>query len=104
MSELGAQYKAAERVERGAGWLDTARPGWWTTFDLDRFSLADGCACVVGQLAGHDFDDAVDDGWLDLTYELAFNLGLFAGPPLQNEAEYQALEDEWRRVIAERRS
>lgn len=101
-------FLVAERVKRGADWLDAVLPEWWRTFDLNRFDLASGCNCVVGQLSGHAFDDVVSHqrsaGWFDLSYDLAEELGFYAGPAELVPHEYQALEDEWRRVIAERRS
>jgi hypothetical protein len=108
---------ARSRVLAGAAWLDQHRPGWWKSdrFDLGNFSLSDGCRCVVGQIYiteidGFDdrdtdsaFDEAITDAWLDLTFELATDLGFYAGPPLQYSDEYAELDREWRRLIEERR-
>jgi len=99
-----------ERVAAGTAWLDEKVPDWWQThkFSLDIFDLTNGCRCVVGQLApdNMDYGEAIDYAWLDLTDSLAWDLGFFAGEPETDDetiAMYAALEDEWVRVITERR-
>ena len=42
----------AERVARGAAYLDEREPGWWQRIDLDALDLAVPCKCVLGQLDG----------------------------------------------------
>lgn len=49
----------ADRVAAGAAWLDTTRPGWESLIDLDRLSMTDCNACVLGQSFG-DYWDALD--------------------------------------------
>jgi hypothetical protein len=101
------------RVAAGMAFLDKHRPGWWLPgrFDLARFALADACRCVVGQIysaeSGHNFlgfDDAIGDGWLDLTFDHAEQLGFYCGPPSQYSDEYAELDAEWHRVIEARRT
>lgn len=101
------------RVAAGVAFLDEHRPGWWLpgNFDLARFALADSCRCVIGQIysaeRGHNFlgfDDAIDESWLDLTYERAEQLGFYCGPPSQYSDEYAELDVEWCRVIEARRA
>ncbi|MEM6782132.1 MAG: hypothetical protein AAF624_00160 [Bacteroidota bacterium] len=43
---------ARERAARGAAYLDDADPGWWSRLDPTSLELADGRACVLGQLHG----------------------------------------------------
>ena len=43
---------AADRAARGAAFLDGADPGWARRVNPARLSLADGEACVLGQLHG----------------------------------------------------
>lgn len=43
---------AAERARRGAAFLDGADPGWSRRTNADTLRLADGAACVLGQLHG----------------------------------------------------
>lgn len=38
------------RVLEGAAWLDETYPGWWKSIDLGLLDMADGCACVLGQV------------------------------------------------------
>lgn len=43
---------ARARAARGAAFLDDADPGWFARIDPGRLELADGQACVLGQLHG----------------------------------------------------
>lgn len=43
---------ARERARRGALYLDDVAPGWFEEIDLWSLDLADGGACVLGQLHG----------------------------------------------------
>lgn len=94
----------SERVQRGAEWLDTERPGWVDRINLDIFDMAEGCKCVIGQLSPHDFDTAIHKVWMGLTYSTAYDLGFFAGPSCVYAVEYLDVTAEWRRVITERRA
>lgn len=40
----------AERVARGAAWLDEKYPGWFNKIDLSILDLADCTQCVLGQV------------------------------------------------------
>lgn len=95
-----------ERVARGVSWLDDVLPEWWKThsINLDDFDMADSCKCVIGQLSPHEFDDAIHEVWMDLTYSKAYELGFFAGPSCTHAPEYLELQAQWRRVITERRA
>lgn len=88
----------SERVQRGAAWLDTERPGWAGEIDLGQLILSSPCRCVLGQLYG-DYVDAplVDEHGDQAGVEHGFNAALTG-------TEYDALEAEWRRVITERRA
>lgn len=95
-----------ERVAKGVEFLDSRLPDWWQThsINLDKFHLAEACNCVIGQVAPFpEFDDAIDAGWLDLDYSTAYEMGFFAGHAWLNEATYDELTAEWRRVITSRR-
>lgn len=43
---------ASDRAHRGACFLDAVQPGWAARVNLSTLSLADGEACVLGQLHG----------------------------------------------------
>ena len=43
---------ACERAARGAAYLDEVDPGWYSRLDSDALQLANGKACVLGQLHG----------------------------------------------------
>jgi hypothetical protein len=85
-------------------------------FNLDMFSLRNGCNCVIGQIRGAEgiymdgretdsiFDEAISGGWLDLTFELAERYGFYAGHPRHYPYEYDLLDAEWQRLIAERQA
>ncbi len=42
----------ADRIRRGAAFLDIERPGWRDEVDVDTLELSDCTRCVLGQLAG----------------------------------------------------
>lgn len=43
---------ARARARRGAAYLDEMHPGWYRRIDTSTLALADGSACVLGQLHG----------------------------------------------------
>jgi len=91
-----------QRVAAGFAFFEAHRPGWWQvgTFSLQDFDLTDNCACVVGQLFDGDFNDAIEQHWLDLDYPEAIRFVLYTG----DYDTFVALEDEWRRLVAARRA
>jgi hypothetical protein len=40
------------RVDKGAAWLETKKPGWIDTVDLSRLALDDCARCILGQCFG----------------------------------------------------
>lgn len=103
-----------ERVARGAAMFDEKLPGWFKghRVDLRLLDLSRPCLCVVGQLSPEgDFADAINAGWIDLTFAAAYDYGLTAvrledryiSSGLANEI-YRDLDNEWRRAITERRA
>jgi hypothetical protein len=102
----------AERVAKGVEFLDSRIPGWWEKrrIDLDVLDLSRPCLCVVGQLSPErEFGEAIDAGWLDLTFDAAYEYGLTAVKPKHfisgphADEIYRDLDNEWRRVITARR-
>lgn len=110
-----------KRVAKGVAWLDANRPGWQDKIEVVRLSMPDSCRCVLGQVfaaeamvedpftpyAGFDYalnevvtaeeyQNADHENWADLH---GFDL-----PVLANEADWDELQAEWERVIAERRA
>ncbi len=94
----------AERVARGVAWLDETRPGWAERVDLDRLDLASPCRCVLGQEFGDYFEIVWSDGAPPDTQAYGFNAASPASGRQAQSREFDALEAEWRRVIAERRA
>lgn len=45
---------SAERVQRGADWLDEVRPGWWKSIDIDALNIAYPTCCVLGRTFAED--------------------------------------------------
>lgn len=41
-----------ERVERGAAWMDTVRPGWETEIAVERLAFWSMTNCILGQTFG----------------------------------------------------
>lgn len=90
-----------ERVARGAAWLDANRDGWFDAIDLDILLLRSPCNCVLGQLDG-SYDDSPALNEIDTVAHgfMAGGLG-WSGKAAR---EFADLDNEWRRVITERRA
>lgn len=90
----------SERVAAGTAWLDENRPGWFNEIDLRRLDLHECCLCVIGQTFGC-YASAANPFELDrnVAVEHGFNA------PIKGDwwAENERLQDEWVRVITERR-
>ncbi|MCF6467337.1 hypothetical protein FAF44_02770 [Nonomuraea sp. MG754425] len=104
-------------VERGAAVMDAQRPGWAELIDKDTFNIGDCAACVLGQ--SYENDTAYDEG-----FDNPFEAGAFElfgdaygfdnnapvliehgfSAPAGAEEVFAALDDEWLRVINERRT
>lgn len=106
----------AERVARGAAWLDERIPDWWRehSIDLDRFDMSEECRCVIGQLSPErNYERALATHWLDLSRPVARDLGFFADAAMMLDfealddddvmTEYDELQHAWTVVIRERR-
>lgn len=97
----------AERVARGVALLDRVRPGWAQLVDLDRLDMQECAACVLGQLYG-DFDDGCIANSLPLAAAAEHGFHHRLTSPRAGHrtvtAEYQALYEEWRRIIAWRQA
>jgi hypothetical protein len=116
MSELSIP----ERVARGAAALDERKPGWNEQIDLDVLDLNNCNNCILGQLYGHYAGAPQALKWLDpldVAGYIAPDYGFDRRPSLfvgdadyralaeeAADAEYDALTEEWRRVITARRS
>jgi hypothetical protein len=103
--------RAAARVRRGAAYLDGIDPGWHRRLDPETLELADGRACVLGQLHG-------DYRW-GLARARLLNLGSAPQaslspvaygfqcegrvPPEVQACDYALLTDAWRAAIRSRR-
>lgn len=98
-----------ERVENGVAFLDQVAIGWEHRINLQTLRLWACSSCVLGQVFG-DYTDAVRI--FDIEEIEARALGFMAGAedPVwtrqqrdTDEDVWDLLEDEWRRVIIERR-
>ncbi len=86
-------------VSRAAAYLDHFHPGWFYQIDLDRFSIMDGCNCVLGQVFGLSYE--IGQTWVDkmnvlfgknycmlqdpAKSPLGFASGVFVAPHYQDE-------------------
>lgn len=104
-----------ERTERGAAFLDEKHPGWWQRIDLGALDIASRCGCIVGQLAGLTNDRGLAYEWaikeVGVGYRDEVLMGFEARATRElgahNEAidaEYAALTEAWRDLIAGRRA
>ena len=94
-----------DRVEAGVAWLDQYDPGWWRVdqpghgpdggpIDLDRLDIQSACRCVLGQRNGSFYN-------VPITMDQAVEFGFDANR--HGRAEFEALGEEWTRIITERR-
>jgi hypothetical protein len=102
---------ARARAARGAAFLDGTDPGWHGRVRPGTLSLADGQACVLGQLHGEFrlglFRARVFDGSsAPLSFVSPVDLGFHARQGLDGAAEaldYAFLTRAWREEVARRR-
>lgn len=87
----------SERVARGVALLDSVEPGWFHRINVDALDVSQYDRCVLGQLY-RDYSFGIKAlGILprEQAAEHGFQVEYIARAPL----EYQALTQEWRRVI-----
>lgn len=112
-----ADLTIEQRVANGVAWLDDRIPNWAYRISLLDFDMRDDCNCVVGQVIGHygkvvDGVDVPKDNVISLAE--AVERGFDAGTRVDStgnfdsdsgvcQAEFEALQAEWVRVIASRR-
>ena len=90
-----------ERVAAGAAWLDEHRPGWVDRVDPVTLDLGDECHCVLGQEYGNAFRAPGEAVYGPVSP------AFFADDELEmvsDEVQFEALTEEWRRLILERRA
>jgi hypothetical protein len=97
----------ADRVAKGAAYLDEREPGWWKRIDLDKLDLRKPCRCILGQL---DTDRQEHDFWsliaarfgLDVFEDDDQRLGFNAVG--HSERAFANLTAAWRALIEARRA
>jgi hypothetical protein len=72
---LPIHTEAAERVERGAAFLDGVFPCWYRFIDLDVLNLENPELCILGQLYGR-YSTGTRDLYLDTDIERVVSYGL----------------------------
>ena len=94
----------AERVAKGAAFLDEREPGWDARIDLDTLDLGSSHCCVLGQLHG-GFGAGLAATGLDDGDGRDIELGFFwtDAHRFSLDDEPGALAAEWKRVITARR-
>lgn len=103
---------AAARANQGAAYLDGADPGWASRIDPGTLVLADGQACVLGQLHGDYRRGLSRSRVLDLSsaptrFVSPVDLGFQASGEGGEEAErldYAFLTRAWREAVRQRRN
>jgi hypothetical protein len=102
---------ARERAARGVAYLDAHTPGWADRIDVGRLDMGRHCFCVLGQLHGQ-FSPAVEAAWPSAPFAqsiahgfLAVGMDMGSIDEIEQSIgdEYRTLQDEWVRVIADRR-
>ena len=102
---------ARERVQRGAAYLDDVDPGWHERVDPSTLELADGSACILGQLHG-DFRLGLGRSHLinlssaprGSLSPVAYGFKCTSDVPDEvQDRDYRMLNRAWREAIRERR-
>lgn len=100
-----------EAVKRGAKMLDEKRPGWEGEINIARLELSRCSQCILGQLYGHYWKGTeklnIDsDSWgADERNPAWFGFDRLAGFGYnEGTAHYDAIRDEWAKLIMERRA
>ena len=119
--------EAAERVLRGAAWLDENHPGWENNLDLSKLEMSQCDWCVLGQAVGSYWDTveqatfalveqglvvsedywAVDNGFVSPTFFKAEDVGDGSYSTLDFDTEakyYVVLEGLWAMEVKKRRN
>ena len=98
----------AERVAAGTAWLDENAPDWAHQIDLRTFDITDDCYCVLGQVFGRYWGSPVvvkADEYDDFGDETrARALGFCAALNTSATEDFDELQVEWLRVIADRQA
>jgi hypothetical protein len=94
--------RVADKVHRGAQYLDVERPGWAEAIELSEFNMQDGEYCVLGQLHGGDLATAGTryTRWLsghgkDEHWARTLGFETDTDEPLGHVEEYDLLHDLW---------
>jgi hypothetical protein len=89
---VSEQESAADRVQRGAAWLDERSPGWERRVRLRKLDEWSDRSCMLAQVWGMQYPDALKAA--RLTDARAMELGFQARLPVL--AEYAALTQKWK--------
>jgi len=87
--------KYAERIERGAAFLDEKVPGWREKIDLDKLDIRASSHCVVGQ-ATDDYFANVEDSWFGEDF---YDAAVAHGFEWDLDDDAEDLTAEWRQYI-----
>jgi hypothetical protein len=104
----GMNATIADRVAKGALFLDEREPNWWRVIDLDALDMEEGCDCVLGQLHPRNPDEKLHYLGALRQFELPRGpdsdedaaLGFFT----EDHREWPLLTEAWRDLIEARRA
>lgn len=94
----------AERVAKGAAFLDERTPGWWQRIDLSSLDMDDADQCVFGQVCGPYHESAIEIFGNNWGAPAAHGFNAEGGERTYAEWAFEIaeLDAEWRRAIAAR--
>lgn len=93
----------AERVDRGAAWLDRTFADWEDKIDVDNIEIRSSSGCIIGQLFGGWHQGF--DHWLGSDRFLAHSLGFVCcARGTESCGDVDKLNQAWRDYVIARRS
>ena len=109
MSVTEVKTYVRPEVRRGAEWRDEVRPGWDREINLAELNLQSCAKCVVGQLwpEVHDYSGVEPPLGVPAParyYDEEYGFDIVGVKPITYRDEYAKLSEEWRDLIAERRT
>lgn len=96
-------YLYEEQIARGIAVMDRVKPGWVSSIDLSIFDIKDTGMCVVGQVFGGSYTAAIGrlSEYIGRDYDTTEVDCGFGFTLRTTDSQWNELNDEWRRILAD---